>query len=137
MISSFRGPYAFLSNFHICSVYHRGTTFHSSEHAFQAAKTDDLEWIQKIAWCPQPTQAKKLGQLVPLRKNWESVKLDIMLEVLRSKFSDPTLKKLLLGTYLERLQEGNNHGDTFWGVCRGEGENNLGILLELLRGELR
>lgn len=34
------------------------------------------------------------------------------------------------------LIEGNTWGDTFWGVCRGKGENNLGKILMRLRSEL-
>jgi hypothetical protein len=40
--------------------------------------------------------------------------------------------KLLATEYVE-LIEGNNWGDTFFGVCNGEGENWLGRLLMNLR----
>lgn len=35
------------------------------------------------------------------------------------------------------LIEGNNWGDTFWGVCNGRGENMLGKLLMEIRDYLR
>jgi len=36
-----------------------------------------------------------------------------------------TITKLLSTGNCE-IQEGNYWGDTFWGVCKGKGENNLG-----------
>jgi len=35
------------------------------------------------------------------------------------------------------LIEGNTWGDTYWGVCRGRGSNNLGKLLMKIREVLR
>lgn len=43
----------------------------------------------------------------------------------------------LLATGNEELIEGNKHGDHFWGVCNGHGENMLGKLLMQLRAELQ
>lgn len=37
----------------------------------------------------------------------------------------------------ELLVEGNNWNDTFWGVCRGRGENNLGRILMKVRSEVK
>jgi len=58
--------------------------------------------------------------------------------LLREKFSkDPELRAKLLNTGTSKLVEGNTWGDRFWGVCRGQGENNLGRLLMKVREELR
>ena len=43
----------------------------------------------------------------------------------------------LLGTGDTYLEEGNTWNDTFWGVCNGVGENNLGRILMEVREELR
>jgi len=43
----------------------------------------------------------------------------------------------LLATGDQELIEGNTWGDRFWGVCDGEGQNQLGRLLMELRNELR
>lgn len=61
-----------------------------------------------------------------------------MEELLRIKFSgiDPFLTRALLETGDAELIEGNTWNDTFWGVCNGEGENNLGRLLMKVREEL-
>jgi hypothetical protein len=44
---------------------------------------------------------------------------------------------LLLDTSDKVLIEENNWNDTFWGVCNGVGENNLGRLLMQVRGEIQ
>ena len=58
-----------------------------------------------------------------------------MLTRLRAKFRSPLLRGWLRETGAEELVEGNYWGDTFWGVCRGEGENKLGKLLMQVRSE--
>jgi len=63
--------------------------------------------------------------------------LEIMYLLLGLKFADPTLRSWLLATGDAILEEGNSWGDTYWGVSRGYGENWLGILLMLVRGEIR
>jgi predicted NAD-dependent protein-ADP-ribosyltransferase YbiA (DUF1768 family) len=39
-------------------------------------------------------------------------------------------------TFDGHIEEGNWWNDTFWGVCRGKGHNNLGKLIMQIRGEL-
>jgi predicted NAD-dependent protein-ADP-ribosyltransferase YbiA (DUF1768 family) len=57
--------------------------------------------------------------------------------LVRQKFSkDPVLRQRLLDTGDQDLVEGNTWGDTFWGVCRGQGSNWLGRILMDVRAEL-
>jgi len=58
-----------------------------------------------------------------------------MAQCLRLKFADFPLLGSLLATGTEELIEGNKHNDTFWGVCAGVGENNLGKLLMRVRAD--
>jgi len=60
-----------------------------------------------------------------------------MLWGVREKFKQEDLKQMLLDTGDQELVEGNTWNDTFWGVCRGEGQNNLGKILMKVRMELR
>jgi ribA/ribD-fused uncharacterized protein len=71
------------------------------------------------------------------RADWEAVKLEVMKEILRLKFSEPSLREALLATGDAPLIEANTWNDTFWGVCRGRGQNHLGRLLEEVREEIR
>jgi ribA/ribD-fused uncharacterized protein len=84
-----------------------------------------------------PAEAKHWGRTVQLRPDWENVKIDIMKELLRQKFNNPVYRDSLLNTGDCPLIEGNNHKDTFWGVCNGAGKNVLGKLLMDIRKELR
>jgi len=136
-ISSFRGANFFLSNFFPHPMDYENMRFPSSEHAFQAAKSLDVETRRSIAVLETPAEAKKTGRVIDCRSDWEAVKLDVMREVLRAKFSDPALRKKLLATNDAELIEGNTWNDTFWGVCNGRGENWLGKLLMELRKSLQ
>lgn len=61
-----------------------------------------------------------------------------MYEICKAKFSQNTeLKKRLLSTGNENLEEGNTWGDKIWGTVHGIGENRLGKILMRIREELR
>ena len=87
----------------------------------------------------RPGKCKGMGRRVKLRPDWEQVKVGLMEEIVRAKFTqNEELKRLLLATGDKRLAEGNTWGDTFWGVDlrTGQGENHLGRILMKVRGEL-
>ena len=127
-----RGEYYFLSNMYPCTIVYEGHQYKSSESAFQAQK--DLSRISEFEDL-DGYAAKKLGRKVNLRKDWESVKLNIMEDILRAKFKDPILAKKLKEVK-EPIVEENTWNDTYWGVCNGKGTNHLGILLEKIKKEL-
>jgi N-glycosidase YbiA len=138
-IKSFRGAYRFLSNFYPCSVSYNERKYPSVEHAYQAAKSPhDPAYQAKILRIPadEAGQAKALGQSVTLREDWEDVRIDIMLDLIRQKFRHPKLRIQLKSTDEAELIEGNYWFDTFWGVCNGHGENHLGKILMKVRDEL-
>lgn len=138
MIDSFRGPYHFLSNFYPAEVKYQGVFYPTVEHAYQAAKTEDKPDQEQIRQSPTPGAAKRLGRRVDIRPDWESVKLAVMEQLIEDKFRrHPVLTQLLIQTGDEDLVEGNNWGDTYWGVCRNRGENHLGRILMRVRSELR
>lgn len=135
-IDRFRGEYRFLSNFWPAQVQFEGITYPTVENAYQAAKTldpDERMVIRDVT----PGMAKKMGGLLEIRGDWESLRLSVMLELLRRKFQVEPLKSQLLRTGDRELIEGNDWGDRFWGVCSGTGENHLGKLLMQVRSNLR
>ena len=135
-ILEFEGGFRFLSNFYPVSIMLEGNVYLSAEHAFQAAKTADPLEQQKIREMLTPGKAKRAGRQVTLRPNWEQNKLRVMEALVRQKFNHPDLRDKLLATGNKILVEGNTWGDTFWGVCRGKGENHLGKILMKVRSEL-
>jgi ribA/ribD-fused uncharacterized protein len=75
---------------------------------------------------------------VKLRSDWTEIRLEIMEKIVRAKFwQNPHLARKLVATGDQKLVEGNRWNDTFWGVCRGVGENHLGKILMRVREELR
>lgn len=146
MITNFKGDYAFLSNFFAAPVLYNGVTYPNNEAAFQASKTQDLEARMKFAKM-NPSQAKYAGRRVFLRSDWEIIKLRVMYEICRNKFTaNPILAEKLLATGDELLIEGNTWNDRYWGAVASkdpisilayEGENWLGRILMRVREELR
>lgn len=135
MIESFSGEYRFLSNFYPVEVVLDGVTYPSVEHAYQAAKTLDLEKRKEILGVT-PGFAKRLGQQLKLRPDWNDVKLSVMTRLNEQKYMRPDLREKLCDTYPQDLVEGNTWGDTFWGVCDGKGSNHLGQILMTIRMQL-
>ena len=136
MISEFRKQYFFLSNFYHCSIIYKGISYSTSEAAYQAQKTLDNTQRLRIS-ALEPEFAKEEGRKLSLRDDWDEVKLDEMYEICKIKFTtNPNLAKRLLDTGDEELIEGNDWNDTFWGVCNGKGENNLGKILMRISTEL-
>ena len=137
MIDKFEGKYFFLSNFYECPVLYNMLTYQNSEAAFHAQKTFDFETRKKFTTL-NPSEAKRLGRIISLREDWEEVKLEHMKAILLCKFEqNPELKEKLIATYPHELIEGNWWHDTYWGVCNGVGQNNLGKILMELRDWFR
>lgn len=137
MIDSFRGEYYFLSNFYSSKVTYEGITYLNNEAAFQSMKTLDMKERAAFAYL-DPSAAKKAGRRVSLRRDWEDVKIDIMYEICKAKFTqNEELGRKLLETGDEELVEGNDWNDRIWGKVNGVGANNLGKILMRIREELR
>jgi len=137
MIDSFSDRYSFLSNFYPCRIEYEGIIYPSAEHAFQAAKTLNIQQRKQIADATTPGIAKRMGRKVILRNDWEDVKLGVMTEILRKKFQNRELANKLLTTGSQELVEGNYWHDYFWGVCNGKGQNHLGKILMKIRERIR
>jgi ribA/ribD-fused uncharacterized protein len=137
-IDRFHGEYSFLSNFYASEIEYKNRTYATVEHAYQAAKATTARDRSKIASAKTPGQAKRLGQKVRMRLDWDGVKREIMTELVRIKFTtNPYLQEKLLATESAHLEEGNTWGDVIWGTVNGIGKNWLGEILMLVRHELR
>lgn len=138
VITSFSGEYRFLSNFWVAPIEYEGITYPSSEHAYQAAKTLNTDIREIFSVLDSPAKAKKLGQLIEIRADWEHVKINVMREIVEAKFENhPDLMSKLMDTKGQKLIEGNTWGDTFWGECPlGTGRNELGKILMGIRDDI-
>jgi ribA/ribD-fused uncharacterized protein len=143
-ITEFQGPYRFLSNFGPGQVKINALVYPAGEHAYQALKSLDPA-VRTRFTAPGVTagQAKRLGQQVALRADWEQQKKRAMLRVVLAKFiQNPELAQQLFATEDAYLKEGNTWHDNYWGACRcerhaGAGLNYLGRILMAVRDVLR
>lgn len=133
-IFGFQGEYRFLSNFYHAPLTVIGIPYLNSEAAYQASKTLDLDVRAEFSTL-DPGTAKSKGKTLKLRADWGvPLSLEMMELCLRAKFMcNPVLRQQLLDTGYMDLIETNHWGDTFWGVCKGKGENYLGKLLMEIR----
>lgn len=141
-ILGFQGQFRFLSNFYEMEIYYlENRVYKSAEHAYQSEKTYFYNIRQDIINAESPGKAKRLGSTCMLRPEWEYIKLERMFTIVRRKFDNALLRRLLLETGNRELVELNNWGDKFWGmVVEGgklAGENHLGKILMIVREEAR
>lgn len=133
-INGFFGPYRFLSNFHLVPIEYDGIVFPSTEHAYQAAKSLDHGTRAYIASLPTPREAKKAGMALALRPGWDKTRVSVMYILNHYKYMhNADLAQKLMDTNPQYLEETNTWHDTFWGVCEGIGQNNLGKILMDIR----
>lgn len=139
VINDFSGDYRFLSNFFPVYFTYQNYRFSTSEHAYQAMKASTLEEFLEVQQAPTPGKAKRLGQVVSMRPDFEENKDLIMESILLAKFSNPFLGEHLLKTEDSVLVEGNSWHDNYWGDCFCDrcvdipGKNTLGYLLMKVR----
>lgn len=152
-IDSFRGEFYFLSNFFnspICvpiANFDSTFTFCTGEHLFHAAKIsasdasveEQYAYLNNLSRNPNPNKAKYLGRSISIDpKRWDAMSYAVMTRVQKIKFEQhPKLAQKLINTGESLLVEGNTWGDKLWGVSKGEGKNQLGIILMDLRKALQ
>ena len=140
----FRGEYGWLSNFHSFPIQYENIIYPSTEYAYQAAKTLDNSMREMISQASSPGKAKKMGFAVSLRDNWDTIKYQVMEDIIRIKFEDKTLSDKLIATGDRYLIEGTTWCDNNYGICikkdcykckDKKGLNNLGNILMKIRKE--
>ena len=122
VIDRFDGDFEFLSNFYNVPIIYEGITYPSVENAFQATKfkgaseQETMEVRSQFAVI-HSGKAKRLGKKIPLRKDWDIIKDNVMLNLVIQKFNHPELASKLLQTGDALIVEGNYWHDNYWGVC--------------------
>ena len=132
--------HGYLSNFAGYSIRLNGKTWPTSEHYFQAQKFREADHQETIRQAGSPMIAARLGRSrkMPLRRDWEAVKVAIMRKAVQAKFTQHAqLRELLLATGDAKIVE-HTERDDYWGDGGdGSGKNMLGQILMQVRVELR
>lgn len=132
--------YGCFSNFSRHSVRIDGVNWVTSEHYFQAQKFLAEADKEAVFCAATPFAAAQIGRERhrSFRANWEDVRDNVMLDVLRAKFTQHVdLREILLSTQGAALVE-HTKNDRYWGDGGdGAGKNMLGTLLEQVRAEMR
>jgi ribA/ribD-fused uncharacterized protein len=134
---SAKGEYGCFSNISRHAIFFNGKRWPTSEHFFQVQKFRGTDHEKAVRRCRTPREAANMGRSrkLPLRRDWESVKDQVMLEATQAKFTEhEDLKAALLGTGGVLLVE-HTERDAYWGD--GTGKNRLGQILMQVRKELR
>ncbi|MCU0480955.1 MAG: NADAR family protein [Anaerolineae bacterium] len=135
------GIYGCFSNFSRHGFKKNGHYYKTSEHYFQSMKFDHApEHRDAVIQASTPKIAANIGRdrKRPLRKDWESVKDNIMREAILAKFeTHADIRQILLDTGDEEIIE-NAPTDYYWGCGKtGTGKNMLGKILMEVRAILR
>ena len=134
--------YGAFSNFSAHPFTLDGKPWPTSEHYFQAQKfvTTSPQHAEEIRKANSPMLAARLGRSrkVKMRRDWDSVKDQVMRKAVLRKFeTHADIRELLLGTGDEKLVE-KTTDDLYWGCgTSGTGKNRLGQILEEVRATLR
>ncbi len=132
--------YGCFSNFAPHAIHLKGKRWATTEHYFQAQKFAGKPDEEEIRHAKSPMIAARMGRSRkrPLRRDWDSVKLNIMRDAVRAKFTQhDDLQSLLLSTGDALLVE-HTANDCYWGDGGdGSGQNWLGRILMEIRAELR
>ena len=131
-----------LSNFYPCQLKVFGRIFHSAEAAYQFRKAihhSKWEIAEDITACRKANDAKSLGNQINrdnIGQSWLDKRTDVMLDILETKAKQcNSFRQRLIRTGNKELIENTN--DEFWARGRYDnGENQLGVLLMLLRQKL-
>ncbi|MBL8678278.1 MAG: NADAR family protein [Myxococcales bacterium] len=131
--------HGYMSNFARYSIHLDGKRWATTEHYFQAQKFVGTPHEEEVRAAKTPKEAASRGRerTRPLRRDWESVKDDVMRKAVRAKFAQhPEIAAQLLDTGDAKLVE-KTTGDHYWGCgTSGAGKNMLGVILMEIRAEL-
>ena len=131
--------YGAFSNFAQYPIRLKGVIWPTTEHYFQAMKMSDLKNQKKILKAKRAIDAARIGRnrKNKIRRNWESMKVNVMREAVTAKFTQhEELRDLLISTGNSKLVEHSAY-DSFWGDGgNGNGKNMLGRILMDVRTHL-
>jgi ribA/ribD-fused uncharacterized protein len=159
MIERFRGEYFPFSNMYPLPSWIEadcGVLVPTSEHAYMANRFKDVRIQLAVAAARglETSKAMYRDGLAAKKLAYEFIasgeelvaadpiaRIALMKRVVNKKINEnDSIRALLISTDEEDIQEGNDWGDTFWGISpvgSGSGQNNLGKIYMELRSKLK
>lgn len=129
-------PYFCFSNFARYPFIVNNTEYRTSEHYYQSHKFLDYDLQQKVINEKTPKDCAEIGrdENLPLRKDWEIIKVRVMKEALFYKFESYRYLQIRLVNTKDSIIIEDSPIDYFWGCGKdGSGLNMLGKCLMDLR----
>ena len=139
-IDNFNGYFDFLNNDYNCDVYYDGLVYPSVSYAYQAARSTEQYIREKIVRADNLGEMYEIASKVDDPEDWGKLRIKVMEMLIRDKFKrNPDLREKLKATENRRLI--NSYGDAttsnlFWGMVDGEGQNQIGRILENIRNDI-
>jgi ribA/ribD-fused uncharacterized protein len=134
-------PFGFCSNFYRARHFIYGRWWATTEHSYQAQKTNVPSEYDAIHQAQKPREARDLGQKVHMRENWDMIKDIVMYECVLAKFvQNHDIRELLLASPDDQMliEDTASTNDCYWGCgADGTGRNELGKILVRVRKVLR
>ena len=142
----FRKEFYFLSNFYPVSIETKNWgIWLSAEHLYHACKYKDKDERQKIKEHPAKGLKAFCRTLKSFDPEWNDKRMACMRKIVDLKFSQHAFLQRKLVAVKGPIVEENSWHDNFWGHCicdkcferlghHGGGKNNLGKILEEIRG---
>ncbi|EGR30834.1 hypothetical protein IMG5_122670 [Ichthyophthirius multifiliis] len=154
-IDKFEDYFSFLSNEYPSWVLYENILYPSVSAAFQASRSTNQQIRLQISQIDSPEELWEIAQEIEDPQDWGEKRLKIMEILLRDKFRRSKelrerlrlteekykikikkKKKYISDRQLIYSYENETPSDMFWGVCKGRGYNNAGILLETIRKDI-
>ncbi|MFT7639563.1 MAG: ribA/ribD-fused uncharacterized protein [Pirellulaceae bacterium] len=124
--------YGCFPNFALYPIRLKLKSWPTSEHYFQAQKFSDPKLQSMVRRAGNPMAAARIGRSRknPIRRNWMSMRVNVMRDAVRAKFTQHLDLHLILLDTNDALIVEDAANDAFWGVGGdGRGQNMLGRLL--------
>lgn len=133
-IYGFKEEYRWLSNFATLEtpIMMYGIKFYTTEQLYQACKCKRMDQFVLFDGLTA-AESKKFGRTVEMRRDWNRIRIPVMHRIQMIKYTQPKFNALLAQTSGLYIEETNDWGDVFFGVCNGVGENHLGKIIMDIR----
>ena len=128
------------SNFAAYPITLKNKRWPTSEHYFQAMKFASLADQNEIRKAKTPMAAARKGRdrKRTLKRNWESIKDNVMREALLAKFTQHKMLRMRLLSTKDAMLIEHTENDKYWGDGGdGKGKNMLGQLLMEVRDSIK